>query len=110
MAPKSNKTTKAGKSTRTPSASSNTRTKSAARQSKPIFRTGTWVALLVFVATIAAIVTSTETRLKMQNQRSLLSQKKLLSSQKEASSPASKSNRWKGKLSNWSGTRVRLGC
>ena len=56
MAPKSNKTTKAGKSTRTPSASSNTRTKSAARQSKPIFRTGTWVALLVFAAIIAAIV------------------------------------------------------
>lgn len=56
MAPKSNKTTKAGKSTRTPSASSNSRTKSAARQSKPIFRTGTWVALLVFAAIIAAIV------------------------------------------------------
>ena len=56
MAPKSNKTTKAGKSTRTPSASSNTRTKSVTRQSKPIFRTGTWVALLVFAAIIAAIV------------------------------------------------------
>lgn len=56
MAPKPRKTTKAGKSTKTTSAASSTRTKSVARQSKPIFRTGTWVAVLVFAAVIAALV------------------------------------------------------
>jgi hypothetical protein len=56
MAPKSKKTTKAGKPTRTKSASSTTRTQSVARQGKPIFRTGTWVAVLVFAAVIAVMV------------------------------------------------------
>lgn len=56
MAPKSKKTTKAVKPARATSAASSTRKQSVARQSKPIFRTGTWVALLVFAAIIAAIV------------------------------------------------------
>ncbi|MEN9564644.1 MAG: hypothetical protein RIR73_2888 [Chloroflexota bacterium] len=58
MAPKTKKTTtKASKPTRAATSSApSTRTKSAAKQGKPFFRTGTWVALLVFAAIIAAII------------------------------------------------------
>lgn len=58
MAPKTKKTTtKASKPTRaTSSSTSSTRAKSTSQQGKTFFRTGTWVAVLVFAAVIAAIV------------------------------------------------------
>jgi hypothetical protein len=58
MAPKTKKTTtKTSKPTRTATSSApSTRSRSAAKQGKPFFRTGTWVALLVFAAIIAAII------------------------------------------------------
>lgn len=58
MAPKTKKTTtKTSKPSRAATSSApSTRTRSAAKQGKPFFRTGTWVALLVFAAIIAAII------------------------------------------------------
>lgn len=56
MAPKTKKTTKAVKPAKATSAASSTRKQSVARPGKPIFRTGTWVAVLLFAAIIAAIV------------------------------------------------------
>lgn len=52
MAPKTTKSTKtrAVKSTRTP------RTSSAPKAAKPVFRTGTWIALIGFIAIIAAAI------------------------------------------------------
>lgn len=58
MAPKTKKTTtKPSKPSKVVSNSaSSTRAKSTSQQGKPFFRTGTWVALLVFAAVIAAII------------------------------------------------------
>ncbi|GAB4497202.1 MAG: hypothetical protein OHK003_04980 [Anaerolineales bacterium] len=56
MAPKNTKTTKTSKTTKTAKTTRTPRTQSAPKQSKPVFRTGTWVALIVLAAVIGAAV------------------------------------------------------
>lgn len=56
MAPKTTKTTKTSKTTKTAKAPKTPRLKTAPKQSKPVFRTGTWVALIVLAAVIGAAV------------------------------------------------------
>lgn len=57
MAPKTTKSTKAAKSTRAAKTTTRSpRTQSAPKAGKPVFRTGTWVAVIAFIAIIAATI------------------------------------------------------
>lgn len=56
MAPKTTKTTKTSKTAKAAKTPKTPRLKTAPKQSKPVFRAGTWIALIVLAAVIGAAV------------------------------------------------------
>jgi len=56
MATKTTKTTKTSRTTKTANAPKTPRLKTAPKQSKPVFRTGTWIAIIILAAIIGAAV------------------------------------------------------